>query len=140
MALPVAYDEESLIALMVQKLGRVAGVLEWVAPGSYQEIVNDVLVEYGVADLAGATDLVKLRALTLRALWAAAVDGLSDLYDVQLDGQDLKRSQLYKNAVANRDYWTLRAAAYVTENKSYIRTARYPDDPYVYVDDEERPA
>lgn len=102
MAIPSVYTEATLSAFLHFELGGVAGALGWtVAAGSYAEIVNDTLHDYGepvIANITGETAVWKLRQLGLYRAWEAAVDGLTAKYDYSTNNQSFKLSQLYDHA------------------------------------------
>lgn len=102
MTIPVAYTEVTLAQFMHSELGVVAGVLKISAPstdaGSYQEPVNEVMLELGVTDLEMAPDIRKVRALARREAWRMAVNGLAVKYDFKEGGDQYDRSQMHDQA------------------------------------------
>ena len=107
MALPAAYSEQQLGVYMASVLGPTATALVWSVgdndAGSFAEAVNDVLLAYGVATIAEATDIGKVRAIARWQAWRWAADALASKFDISTDGQSLSRSQLYQQAVLARD-------------------------------------
>jgi hypothetical protein len=100
-AVPTAYTEEELADFMRRQLRGIADELGWSVTetgGDYTDAIVATLDAYGVADLTLATDAIRLRALARREVWRAAVDGLADRIDQDLSGQNLKLSQMYKQA------------------------------------------
>ena len=142
MAAPTTYTEGQLMLYMVAVLGETADVLGWRrADGDYVETVNDVIIDYGVDAIADATDIAKLRALARRAIWKAAVAGLTPRYDFSTDGQSFQRSQMLthaKEALARAE-----ADALVYGFAGYdVRVDRvlHKNDPYVHLPEEVRTA
>ncbi len=100
MPLPSSYSEESFKAYLHGRLNRggVAEAFGWtVAAGSYDEIVNDTLLAYGVTDVADATDLAKLRALGHLALWEAAKEAAVLEVDYSADGASFSREAIFRH-------------------------------------------
>jgi hypothetical protein len=111
-ALPASYDEQSLAEYLHTRLDEVAVQLGWApaddGPGSYQEIVNDVLLALGTDDLEdydSSTQLAQVRAVGLWKAWQAAADALVGYYDVSEDLQSIKRSQMQKAAQEKADHY-----------------------------------
>lgn len=100
MPLPTSYDDEGFKAYLHGRLNRggVADAFGWsVAAGSYDEIVNDTLLAYGVADVPGATDLKKLRALGNLTLWQAAKEAAVLEVDYSADGTSFNREAIFRH-------------------------------------------
>lgn len=95
MAAPVAYTEPELQAYMLDVLADVASALG-MTELSLQEAVNDTLLAYGVADIAAATDIPRLRALARVAAWRAALARASSWYRFSADGATYNREQVAK--------------------------------------------
>lgn len=97
MAIPTAYTEDSLKAYMLSVLEDVgAQFFEW-TPDNFNEQVIQTLLWYGnVRDVAGATDLVKLRALAAYTAWLKAWGAAVALEDFEADGGNFKQSQIFK--------------------------------------------
>lgn len=94
MAAPLTYTEASLATFMLSQLGEVATVLGWTGLGNVQEGVNETLLAYGVAGIADASDITKLRALARREAWRLAVASLLTFYDFSNPEGQYKRSQM----------------------------------------------
>lgn len=120
MPLPDAYTEPKLAEYMHTTLGEAAAVMGYVHPGAgmgvYQENVYDVLLAYGVADIADATDIALLRALAKREAWRKVMNESAGRYDVTADEATFKRSQLHTQAKAN--YQTASAEAAQLDNSA----------------------
>jgi hypothetical protein len=100
MPVPTSYDEDGFKAYLHGRLNRggVADAFGWtVAAGSYDEIVNDTLLAYGVADVAEATDIAKLRALGNLALWEAAKEAAVLEVDYSADGASFSREAIFRH-------------------------------------------
>lgn len=103
MPLPSSYTEDGFKAYLHGRLNRggVADAFGWtVASGSYDEVVNDVLLAYGVTDIAEATDVAKLRALGNLALWQAAKEAAVLEVDYSADGTSFSREAIFKHIEA----------------------------------------
>ena len=78
-------------------LGKVAETLEWsIAEGDYDEIICTTLLEYGVNDWSGATEMLKLRMLGAYFALDAACISLSQMFDLKSGDDTLTLSQLYE--------------------------------------------
>lgn len=97
MAIPTAYTEDSLKEYMLSVLEEVgAQFFEW-SPDNFTEQVIQTLLWYGnVRDVAGATDLIKLRALAAYTAWLKAWGAAVALEDFEADGGNFKQSQIFK--------------------------------------------
>lgn len=110
MALPASYTEATLAAYMATELGQLATALGYSGSAGYQEAVNGALALYGVADVAQATDIAKLRALARLEAWKLAASGAA--YDFSADGASFSRSQLMDQINARLRAAELEAASY----------------------------
>ncbi|MCB8988086.1 MAG: hypothetical protein H6661_10105 [Ardenticatenaceae bacterium] len=98
MPLPTSYDEDGFKAYLHGRLNRggVADAFGWtVAAGSYDEIVNDTLLAYGVTDVGEAADVAKLRALGSLALWQAAKEAAVLEINYTADGTSFSREAIF---------------------------------------------
>lgn len=131
MAAPTSYTETSLKQFMGRALGAVADVLGWtIHEGDYDEAVNETLLAYGVADIASATDIRKLRTLARREVWRAAMAELSTDYDYSKQGDRSSRSQAFAQAQKMFAMAETDAARYDTDaNSVAVETVAYAD-PY----------
>ena len=103
MPLPASYDEDGFKAYLHGRLNRggVADAFGWsVAAGSYDEIVNDTLLAYGVTDVGEAADVAKLRALGSLALWQAAKEAAVLEVDYSADGTSFSREAIFRHVEA----------------------------------------
>jgi hypothetical protein len=124
MPAPTSYTEAELAAFMHSVLRSVATQLGWSAPGSYTEVVNEVLLAYGVDDIASATNIQQLRLLARREVWRAVVEETAGDYDVRSkDGAEAKRAQINTNA---RAAYKLAADAYEGYLASVVSTSVAP--------------
>lgn len=99
MAIPTSYTEPELITRLQVTLRPVLSVIGWETNDPiYHEIVVNCLNEYGVTDLADASDINKLLKLARYFAWQAAVDALSVRYDYSDGGASYSRSQAYEQA------------------------------------------
>lgn len=142
MAAPTAYTEVGLGQFMLHELGNVAGALGWVNAQQVQPAIDEALLVYGVADIASATDVRKLRALARVQVWRLAVQSLAADYDFRADGGDYKRSQLFDRASKALDRAVADAAEYDPAPVSYgavvgVDSVVSIHDPYVMLTDEE---
>lgn len=102
MPVPVSYTEATLAEYMHNVLGAVADALGWsVAGDSYAEAITETLLACDVADIAqlsGADDMRKLRAIARREVWRAVVHATTAHYDMSADGLSAHRSQINEQA------------------------------------------
>lgn len=127
MAVPTVYSETTLANLMAAALGPIAATL---AITDYSEAVNDVLLAYGVTDIADATDIPRIRAMARAQAWRLAMDAASSRFDDSTDGQSMSRSQLYDHAKAQYERAEAAAAGYLTTFAVGATPIRYTADPY----------
>jgi hypothetical protein len=144
--MPVAtsYSEATLAAYLDDALGPMADVLGWsVGANSYNLPISRTLRALGLSDVTtvtAAADLAALEAVALREAWRLVVQHLATRYDISLDQQSLKRSQLQAMAkeallLAEADTVLALAASGVTLVASgrasvQISSIDYPTDPY----------
>lgn len=136
MTVPTSYTESELAAYMQTTIAPLDGVLGWTTvPDNYQEPVNDALLAYGVADIAEATDMVKLRTLARLMVWRAVVAATAGTYDYRVDNEQFSRSQIHEHAAAMLAIAESEAGAYVDDGRYSIAvgTVGYETDPYQYV-------
>lgn len=133
MPIPSGYSETELKAYMQQALGPVADALEWsVVANSYDESVTDTLLAYGVTDIADATDITKLRALALVAVWRSAEQAAAGLIDFSVFQDQYKLGAIQDRIAKSLALAESRAAIYDTVYAVQVRKVSYPDDPYQY--------
>jgi hypothetical protein len=144
MPVATAYTESTLASYLDEALGPMADVLGWsVGANSYQVPISRAMRSLGLADVTtvtAAADLAALEAVALREAWRLVVQHLATRYDISLDQQSLKRSQLQAMAkeallMAEGDVWVALAASGVTLVASgrasvQISSIGYPTDPY----------
>lgn len=129
MPVPTSYTEANLATFMHGCLGDVATELGWLAASSYSEAVTETLLAYGVTDIAGATDMRKLRALARREAWRAAVGSLASRYDFTADGASHHLSQVYSQAQHALAAAEADAVRYDTAHQATLTKIHY-GDPY----------
>jgi hypothetical protein len=144
--MPVAtsYTESTLASYLDAALGPMAAVLGWsVGANSYNLPISRAMRALGLSDVAtvmAAADLAALEAVALREVWRLVVQHLATRYDISLDQQSLKRSQLQAMAkealqIAEADTVLSLAASGVTLVASgrasvQVSSIDYPTDPY----------
>ena len=103
MAAPVSYTEKTLADFMHAELGKTGSLLAYAVgaadAGSYQEAVNETLLNYGASTVDGAVDIQKLRALARVEAWRKAVGDLTTAYRFTSEGSTFDRGRLYQQAV-----------------------------------------
>lgn len=134
MTVPTVYSESVLADFMLQALGSIATVLSLDAV-SFEESVNDVLLAYGVDDIADADDIQQLRALARVAAWKRALTEAASKYDVSDGTMSLKRSQLLTQIRATLSIAETDAAPYLDDGVAVASRSAvvYADDPYARV-------
>lgn len=147
MTVPTAYTEASLAEFMIAALGDLGADLGLTGPGAdFDEAINDVLIAYGaddIADIAGASNIAKLRALARVQAWRLAVVQAAARYDMSDGTQSLKRSQLMGAAEKALAIAEADAAVYGTsdDGSGYsvaVDAIVYSSDPYAYLPDSAR--
>lgn len=138
MPIPTIYTEPELIAKMQITIRQVIDVMGWADTDPiYHEAVVDTLNEYGVTDIASASDTIKLWKLARFFIWKAVVDNLSVRYDFSDGGASYSRSQMFK-AVSERYQEAFSAAIeYLSEYQMDTITTVNPDDVYRYIEDDD---
>ncbi len=136
MALPSSYTEGTLKTYMLAVLAELATVLG-LTSASFDEAVNDVLIAYGVDDIAAATDVARLRSLAQVAAYRRAQTVAAGWYDFSADGGDFKRSQLLKQIGALLAGAEREALNYVDTYSIQTGTLTWTGDPYVFGDDDD---
>lgn len=133
MPLPSSYTEDGFKAYLHGRLNRggVADAFGWtVASGSYDEVVNDVLLAYGVADIAEATDVAKLRALGNLTLWQAAKEAAVLEVDYSADGASFSREAIFRHIETMLGQATYDAIPFVSGSYSVDIYSVSRSDPY----------
>lgn len=143
MPLATSYDETTLAAWLVLRLGLVATLLGWrVGHPQVGEAVADVERLLGVSDIAEHGDARKIERLGAVCIWQRAIDNFVALYDQTIDAETFKRSQLLAQAQQS-----LAAALSVVQaagdTELSTRTVkivrrRYPGDPFTVIPEEQR--
>jgi hypothetical protein len=144
--MPVAtsYTESSLASSLDDALGPMADVLGWsVGANSYQVPISRAMRALGLSDVTtvtAAADLAALEAVATREVWRLVVQHLATRYDISLDQQSLKRSQLQamaKESLILAEADTVLALAVsgvtlVTSGRASVQVSSldYPADPY----------
>jgi hypothetical protein len=144
MPLATSYTESSLASYLDDALGPMADVLDWsTGANSYNLPISRAMRALGLSDVTtvtAAADLTALEAVATRETWRLVVQHLATRYDISLDQQSLKRSQLQAMAkeslqIAEADTVLALAASGVTLVASgrasvQVSSLDYPADPY----------
>jgi hypothetical protein len=147
MPVPTSYTEHELADFMAAELGKVATLLAYAVgaldAGSYQEAVNEAIIQYGAASIALCTDIPKVRALARVEAWKKACNDLVTYYKFSSTGSVFERESVYKNAVESLD----RAYGLAVEWVSFptwptyeigVTRLRPVNDPYRYIPEDEQ--
>jgi hypothetical protein len=99
-AAPAQYTEETFILYIRDGVFRrkVADILRWDLTTNYQEIVDQTLLDYGVATIEEALNIPKLRALGRMNAWKAVMEANVPAYQATADGATFHRDQIYDHA------------------------------------------
>lgn len=98
MPVPTSYTEITFAMYLHGVLGVTAEMVGWsVAGGNYTEVINDTLLAYGVADIAQATDVSKLRVLGRMWLWQMAKTAVIPEVNYNADGQSYSREAIFQH-------------------------------------------
>ena len=138
MAVPTSYTETTLKTYCHAVLGATADVLEWtVIAGDYDETVNEALLRYGTNDvtsISGISNIVKIRSLVRRHLWAHVMDEVATDYNVEDESGRNDRRQVHAMAKENYRRSVDECMAYDPDYNVEIETVDY-DDPYEAYDE-----
>lgn len=141
MPAPTTYTEAQLKAYANTVLGSMAATLGWtVGAGSYDEVINEVLIDLNISDIsaqAGLGSVNILRAVTRRETWKAVVGALADRFNFEADLQRFDRSQMQKMAIealhrADADCQQLGIGF---DRAIKVFSINHTDDPYMPFDD-----
>lgn len=141
MPLVSSYTETELSLWLHEELGGdlgvvdAAAVLGWsVAAGSYLRIVAAALRAYrGITTIAEATDAARLEALARVALWRAVVGATAGEHDYVAGPDEMKRSQLQKQATVALALAEAEASSYDSALVVEVAAVRYSNNPYRYL-------
>lgn len=146
MPAPTAYTEDDLAAFMLNTLGPMATTLGITATpsligdfGPMTEPVNDVLLDYGTADIATITTvagITKLRALAKVHAWRLAKEWATSRYNMSDGSLRLDRGQLLTNIEKALAEAKAEAAVVGAKATLVVKTGRvrWTQDPYAPVD------
>lgn len=148
MPVPTSYTEATLADYMHAVLGPVGVALNYMPATAYREPITETLLTYGTTDIAtiaGAANLRKLRTLARVEVWRMVVGHVSGDFDFTADGATFSREQLHAMATANLKQAMADAEVYDEADAAFDSSYRvgkdrvtYPQDPYVYLPDENR--
>lgn len=140
MSIPASYTESTLADYMKDQLKTIATILGWATtPTDYQEAVNEALLAYGetnIANITGAANLRKLRALARVEVWKAALAAVTGDFDFSADGGSYKRDQVFQHIKDNLSQATIDALPYDPNYAVEIEEIEYGRDPYVVRDED----
>jgi hypothetical protein len=141
MPIPSSYTENQLRDFMLASLQELGAVLGLTAE-SFAEAVNDTLLAYGVAEIANATNVAKLRALARVEAWRAAVAAASARIDWSEAGASFKQSQYRAAASDGLARAQMAAAEYGEALPGYVVSVGTLaiSDPYAWTEDEDEEA
>lgn len=136
MAPPTSYTESTLKTYMITSLGTLASALGLV-DSDMAEPLNDVLLAYGVSDIADADNMPKLRALARVHALRRAQTVAATWTDFSADGASFSRSQVL--AALKEMLLQAEASAMHYGDDYAILTGQltYADNPYPLSDDTE---
>lgn len=140
MAIPASYTETTLADFMQDQLKNIATMLGWTTtPDDYQEAVNEALLAYGettIANITGASNIRKLRALARAEAWKAAMAAVSGDFDFAADGGSYKRDQIFQHIKDMLGQAVVDALVYDPNYAVEIEEIEYGRDPYVVRDED----
>ncbi len=135
MSAPTTYTEASLAQYMADVLGPVGLALGLAAPDSYQEAVNETILQYGADTLSNAPDIRKVRALARVQAWQMVVSATAGDFDVKAADQTFSRSQVHAQALKNLE--AARSDAFWCDPAYRVeREALNVQDPYRVTDED----
>lgn len=100
MSVPSSYSTTDLAEYMHGELGRIAVVLGFSDPSSYQQAIIRTLIAYGVQDIGAATDVSRLLALASVEVWRLATQQLAPQININTDGRSQNRRELFEHCQA----------------------------------------
>lgn len=137
MPVPTEYTEDELKAYLHSVLNRsgLADMLGWsVAGGSYDEIVTDTLLAYGVSSITSATNISKLRALAVLALWQTAETAVVSEINYTADGATFNREAIFQHITRMLERARVDAFAYTDDYQVQVYGVQRDYDPYNEID------
>ncbi|MCA9936192.1 MAG: hypothetical protein H6662_15605 [Ardenticatenaceae bacterium] len=137
MTVPSAYSEATLKTYLhgILSRGGIAATLDWqIEAGSYDEIITDTLLAYGVDDIAEATDVAKLRALARLALWEAVETAVPLEINYTADGATFNREAIFQHVQTMLQRARLDAFAYTDDYQVDVLGVQRDYDPYDAID------
>jgi len=129
MPLPTVYTDATLETFMWNELQSVASAVD-LNPVWMAEAVNDVMLEYGVTDLADATDIKKLRAIARYHAWLRCVKQVSADYQFSEAGVSYARQQAMDGLMKMLNITKQEAAPYLSNGTIGVYDVEYTEDPY----------
>ena len=97
MSVPSSYSASELAAYMHGELRKVAAMLGFTAPDSYTQAITRTLLAYGVTDIASASNVPRLLALSSVEAWRLATQQLTPEFNFSTDGRAQDRGDLFKH-------------------------------------------
>jgi hypothetical protein len=142
MPVPTSYSESQFAAYLVTTLDTLEQVLNWdQGDPRVREAVADALLDYGVSDIADATDIRKLRALGRRAIWRAVANATAGFYAfTDVGQQQFSRQQIHDHAVAMLKQAEVESLEWSLSYAASSSTISRITDPYIVLPDSERVA
>lgn len=143
MAVPAVYTEKTLADYMEAVLGDIGKTLDLTSgvndAGSFEEPVNEVLLQLGVNDLSGVTGSSAIRELRARArveAWKMALGSLAARYNFAADGASFNRSEMHKAATQALAVALQDLLPYDDQYVVVRRSGRPVQDPYTIIPDD----
>jgi hypothetical protein len=136
MTLPTSYTEATFGTYLEAVLGsEVMGILGISSITTGDEIIYSTLFDYGVSDIANATDLRKLRSLGKVNLWKTVMGKASARIKFSADGGSYDQQQLYEHCKSNYLAAIRDALEYDPTYEIQTETLDTKQQPYKYNED-----
>lgn len=130
MTVPTSYSEASFRTYLEEVLGAELVSILSIVSAAETEIIYDALLDYGVSDIANATDIKKLRLLGKVHLWKHVMGITAGRYNQTADGASLQRQQIHEMAKENYQMALNEALVYMPNYTMEIEEVEALQNPY----------
>jgi hypothetical protein len=138
MPIPSSYTEDGIAQYMLNVLENAGPAAEWTS-ADFEEQVVDLLLDYGVTDIASATDITKLRSLARVQAWRKVVAAVSGDFDFSADEAEYNRRVVFEHARTMLEEAERAAAEWLEKLWATQGSMTWEDDPYAAVPVRGRP-
>lgn len=103
MPAPTQISEDDLKAYLHDRLGDLAPKLGWTVDASYDDVLIDALVEYGVSDVRSVSGLYRVALLKAEGryiLWRKVAEHTAGEFSRSAEGHQVNPEQVHAQALA----------------------------------------